>query len=157
MSYRGKELPLGFNAAVVNSFGPRFYQKVTVRASFMQRHLQLLIEWNTLRTRKGIYKQSVVFMSFSLALSSQTNVFSMDELPLKWNLRSKKSQAQMKEREKWKKKRAMTDLNAPNCSRGIPFQSQEFGQDGHRHFLSFQPHFQLNMTSQTQCRKTLKK
>ena len=48
------------------------------------------------------------------------------------------------------KKRAITDLNAPNDSRDIPFQSQEFGQDGYRHFVGFQPHFQLNMTSQTQ-------
>ena len=39
------------------------------------------------------------------------------------------------------KKRAITDLNAPHGSRNIPFQSQEFGQDGHRHFVSFQPHF----------------
>ena len=53
----------------------------------------------------------------------------------------------MKEREKCQKKRAITDLNAPNGSQDIPFQSQEFGQDGHRHFVGFQPHFQLNMTS----------
>ena len=63
---------------------------------------------------------------------------------------------------KWKsvknaKKRAITDLNEPNGSRDIPFQSQEFGQDGHRHFVCFQPHFQLNMTSQTQYYKTMKK
>ena len=32
------------------------------------------------------------------------------------------------------KRRAITDLNAPNGSRDIPLQSQEFGQDGHRHF-----------------------
>ena len=38
----------------------------------------------------------------------------------------------MKEREN-AKKRAITDLNAPNGSRDIPFQSQEIGQDGHRH------------------------
>ena len=63
----------------------------------------------------------------------------------------------MKEREKCKKKRAITDLNAPNGSRDIPFQSQESGQDGHRHFVGFQPHFQLNMTSQTQYGKTMKK
>ena len=31
-----------------------------------------------------------------------------------------------------KKKRAITDLNAPNGSRDIPFQLQEFGQDGQR-------------------------
>ena len=50
----------------------------------------------------------------------------------------------MKEREKCRKKRAITDLNAPNGSRDIPFQSQEFGQDGHRHFVAFEPHFHLN-------------
>ena len=48
----------------------------------------------------------------------------------------------MKERERCKK-RAITDLNAPNGSRDIPFQSQEFGQDGHRHLISFQPLFPL--------------
>ena len=63
----------------------------------------------------------------------------------------------MIECEKLKKKRAITDLNALNGSRDIPFQSQEFGQDGHRHFVGFKPHFQLNMTSQTQCCKTMKK
>ena len=36
-----------------------------------------------------------------------------------------------------KKKRAITDLNVPNGSRDIPFQSQEFGQDGHRTFCGF--------------------
>ena len=62
----------------------------------------------------------------------------------------------MKAREKCKKKtRAITDLNAPNGSRDIPFQSQEFGQDGRRHFVGFQPHF--HMTLQTQCCKTMKK
>ena len=58
---------------------------------------------------------------------------------------------------KMKKKRAITDFNAPNGTPDIPIQSQEFGQDGHRHFVGFQPHFHLNMTSQTQCWKTLKK
>ena len=62
----------------------------------------------------------------------------------------------MKEREKYKKT-SITDLNAPNGSRDIPFQSQEFGQDGHCHFVGFQPHFQLNMTSQTHYCKTMKK
>ena len=41
------------------------------------------------------------------------------------------------------RKRAITDLNAPNGSRDIPLQSQEIGQDGHRHFVGFQPHFRL--------------
>ena len=52
------------------------------------------------------------------------------------------------------KQRAITDLNAPNGSQDTPFQSQEFGQDGHRHYVGFRPHFHLNMTSQTQCCKT---
>ena len=58
---------------------------------------------------------------------------------------------------KKEKKRAITDLNAPNGSRDIPFGSQECVQDGHRHFVGFQPHFHLNMTSHTQCCKTMKK
>ena len=67
----------------------------------------------------------------------------------------KKSYAQMKEREKCKQ-RAITDLTTPNGSRDIPLQSQEFGQDGYRHLVGFQPHFQLNVTSQTQYYKTMK-
>ena len=63
----------------------------------------------------------------------------------------------MKERAKCKKKRAVTNLNEPNRSPDIPFQSQEFGQDGHRHSVGFLPHFHLNMTSQTQYCKTTKK
>ena len=51
----------------------------------------------------------------------------------------------MNEPEKWK--RAITDLNAPNGSQDIPFQSQEFGQDGPCHFMRLQPHVHLNMTS----------
>ena len=43
----------------------------------------------------------------------------------------------MKEREKCKKKPAITDLNAPNGSRNTPFQSQEFEQYGRRHFIDF--------------------
>ena len=35
------------------------------------------------------------------------------------------------------KKRAITDLNAPNGSRDIPFQSQEFEQDGSRYSVDF--------------------
>ena len=62
----------------------------------------------------------------------------------------------MKEREKCKK-RAITDFNAPNGSRDFPFQSQEFEQAGHRHFVGFQPHFHLNVTSKMQSCKTLKK
>ena len=62
----------------------------------------------------------------------------------------------MKEHEKLKKKHAITDLNVRNGSRDVPFQSQEFGQDGYRHFVGFQPHFHFNMTSQTQWCKTMK-
>ena len=54
----------------------------------------------------------------------------------------------MNESEKYK--RAITDLNAPNCSRDISFQTQQFEQDGCRHFVGFWPRFHLNMTSQTQ-------
>ena len=64
----------------------------------------------------------------------------------------------MKEREKCRKeKRTITDLNAPNGSRDILFQSQEFEQKERRHFVGFQPHFCLNMTSQTQSCKIMKK
>ena len=43
----------------------------------------------------------------------------------------------MKEREKCKKIWALTDLNAPNGSRDISTQSEEFEQDGSRHFEGF--------------------
>ena len=36
------------------------------------------------------------------------------------------------------KKLAITDLNTPNGSRDIPFQSWEFEQDGRCHFVDFQ-------------------
>ena len=49
----------------------------------------------------------------------------LHEVYIKRKLRSKKSLAQMKEHEKCKKW-AITDLNVPNGSRDIPFQSQEF-------------------------------
>ena len=42
----------------------------------------------------------------------------------------------MKESEKCKK-RAITDLNAPNGSRNITFQIQELEQYGRRHFVNF--------------------
>ena len=41
------------------------------------------------------------------------------------------------------KKLAITDLNVPNGSRDIPFRSQEFGKDGHRHFVGFQLQFSI--------------
>ena len=53
------------------------------------------------------------------------------------------------------RKRAITDLIAPNGSRDTPF--QEFGKNGHRHFVGLQPNFHLNMTSQTQYWKTIEK
>ena len=69
------------------------------------------------------------------------------------NLRSKKKLGSNERA--WKMQ--TNDLNAPNGSQDIPFQSQEFWQDGHRHFVGFQPHFHLNMTSQMQCCKKMKK
>ena len=68
-------------------------------------------------------------------------------LHLKGNSGRKKLSSNERAR-KVQKKRVITDLNAPNGSRHIPFQSQEFEQDG-CHFVGFQPHFHLNMTSQT--------
>ena len=56
-----------------------------------------------------------------------------------------------------KKKQAITDLNAPTGSRDTLFQSQKFEQDGRRHFAGFQPYFCLDMTSQTQSCKIMKK
>ena len=53
---------------------------------------------------------------------------------LKGTSSRKKSLTQMKESEQCKK-RAITDLNAPNGSRDIPFQSQEFEQYGRHHFV----------------------
>ena len=50
-----------------------------------------------------------------------------------------------------------SDLNAPNGSRDTPSQSHEFEQDGRRHFVGFQPHFRVHMTSQTQSGKIMKK
>ena len=55
------------------------------------------------------------------------------------------------------KTRAITDLNAPNSSRDIKFQIQEFEKDGLRHFVVFQPHFHLNITSQIQFCNAIKK
>ena len=55
-----------------------------------------------------------------------------------------------------KKKLGVTDLNAPNGSRDIQSQSQEFEENGRRHFVGFQPHFHVNMTSQTQSGKVMK-
>ena len=43
----------------------------------------------------------------------------------------------MKERKKNAKKRAITDLNAPNGSGDIIFQSQKFEQYGRHHFVDF--------------------
>ena len=56
---------------------------------------------------------------------------------IKGNLRSKKELSSNERARKMKKKRAITDLNAPNGSRHIPFQSQEFEQYVRRHFVDF--------------------
>ena len=55
------------------------------------------------------------------------------------------------------KKQAITVLNVPNGSQDIPFQNQEFEKDGHHHFCRFLLQFHLNMTSQMQSCKTMKK
>ena len=51
----------------------------------------------------------------------------------------------------------IADLSAPNGSQDISSQSEEFEQDGRRHFVDFQPYFHINMTSQKQFGKTMKK
>ena len=55
---------------------------------------------------------------------------------IKGNLQSKKVKLKRKS-VKNAKKGAITDLNAPNGSQDIPFQSQEFEQYGRRHFVDF--------------------
>ena len=42
-------------------------------------------------------------------------------------------------------KKAITDLSVPNGSRDIPFQSQEFEQDGCHDFVRFQLHLHINV------------
>ena len=54
------------------------------------------------------------------------------------------------------KKLTITDVNAPDGSRDIPSQSQEFEQGERRHFVNFQLLFHVNMTSQTQSSKMMK-
>ena len=50
----------------------------------------------------------------------------------------RKKKVSSNERERiMQKKRAITDLNAPNGSRDIPFQSHEFEQYGRHHFVDF--------------------
>ena len=51
--------------------------------------------------------------------------FDRNKVKLKWK--------SVKNAKKW----AITGLNAPDGSRDIPFQSQEFEQDGCRHFVDF--------------------
>ena len=41
------------------------------------------------------------------------------------------------------KKRAIIDLNVPNDSQDISFQSQEFEKDGRHHFVRFSASFSL--------------
>ena len=79
-------------------------------------------------------QNSVVFGSL-YAVSRVSVIETIDHL--KGASSRKKSLAQMKEHEKCKKKRPITDLNAPNGSRDVPFQSQEFEQYGRHHFVHF--------------------
>ena len=56
----------------------------------------------------------------------------------------------MKEREKCKKNEPSPTSVRQMVLEIFRFKNQEFGQDGHRHFVGFQPRFHLNMMSQTQ-------
>ena len=58
---------------------------------------------------------------------------------VKEKLWSKITWAEMKEVKNAKNEPSLTSV--PNGSRDIPFQSQEFKQDGCHHFVRFQPHF----------------
>ena len=58
----------------------------------------------------------------------------------------------MKERQKGKR----TSCHRPQCAKWFSRYSISKSGIGHRHFVGFQPHFQLNMTSQTQYCKTMK-
>ena len=98
---------------------------------------------NCVRSLFDIYCQSEDMTNFDILQGKLEP--SVENVKLKW--KSMKNAA----------KRVITDLNVPNCSRDIPFQSQEFGQDGHRHLAGFQPHFRINTTSQTQYCKTMTK
>ena len=55
------------------------------------------------------------------------------------------------------KMKALFDLNVVNGSPDILSQSQQFEQDGRHHFAGFQPRFHVDMTSQTQSGKIMKK
>ena len=50
----------------------------------------------------------------------------------------------------------ITDLIVSNGPRDIASQSQKFKQHGRRHFVVFQPHFHVNLKSQTQSGKIMK-
>ena len=54
-----------------------------------------------------------------------------------WLKKVKLKRKSVKNAKNW----AITHLNVPNGSQDIPFQSQEFEQDGCCHFIGFQPHF----------------
>ena len=74
----------------------------------------------------------------------------------KGHLRSKQKLSSNEEREKCIK----TSHYRPQCAKWFSRYSiskSGIGQDGYRHFVVFQPNFQLNMTSQTQYCKTMKK
>ena len=86
------------------------------------------------RESKILHKANQSISSLDIEIACLMDVFVY--WVVKGNLWSKKSLAQMKEREN-AKQRAITDLNAPNGSRDIPFQSQELEQYGRRHFVDF--------------------
>ena len=67
---QGKALQLGCNTAVVTSFGSRFHLKKWLSWRLPRR----TSKWNISKTRRDIYKRSTGFVSFSLALSSQTSL-----------------------------------------------------------------------------------
>ena len=73
MNYRGKRLPLDFNTAVVTSFRSHFHSKSDCHGIFITEESGTSKSVIS-RTGRGIYKQSMIFIFFSSAHSSQTNL-----------------------------------------------------------------------------------
>ena len=104
------------------------------------------------KSNKRLLRFCAFIFSLSCSNASVTSYLSENEAE---NLQKGDVQAQTKEREKCKN----TSHHWPQCVKWFSRYSnsnQEFGKDGHHHYVGFQPHFHLNMMSQIQSCKTLK-
>ena len=82
LSYRGKGLALGIHTVVVTSFVSLFHSESDCHG-FLHTEKFLTFKRNISRTIRGIFRWSMVFVSFSSALSSQTNLLFCVNLPFK--------------------------------------------------------------------------